>query len=207
MTREFLVKLNVEEAAIDKIMAEHGKSIQRYKEAETELETKKQEVKDLENQLRERDKQLELLKSIDAQGLEEKIKELQTENEASKKAYEKRIKEIMFDHALDEELAKAKAKNLKAVKALIELESIEFKDGVLKGAEEQIKTIKKENDYLFEKEEKHKTHIDGAKPAEGISHPGNGVTNEQFASMTYSERLNLYNTDRDTYNQLIEGGK
>ena len=48
MTREFLAGLNIEEGLIDKIMAEHGKAVQKYKDAaETDAET----VKNLQGQL------------------------------------------------------------------------------------------------------------------------------------------------------------
>ena len=44
--------------------------------------------KSLEEQLRERDKQLETLKQLDAEGLQEKINTLQQENETTKQEYQ-----------------------------------------------------------------------------------------------------------------------
>ena len=51
MNREFLQNLGLEKEVIDKIMAEHGKTIQELKPAQEELEELKNEKSKLEEQL------------------------------------------------------------------------------------------------------------------------------------------------------------
>ena len=65
----------------------------------------------------------------------------------------KQLDELRFNHALDSALGGAKAKNIKAVRALLETDKLKLnKDGSLTGLSEQLEKIKSENDYLFETE-------------------------------------------------------
>ncbi len=61
----------------------------------------------------------------------------------------KKINEIMFDNALSGALEKCGAKSIKALKGFLEPDKMSFEDGVLKGFNEQITKIKKENGFLF----------------------------------------------------------
>jgi len=53
MNREFLKELGLEQETIDKVMAEHGKTVQEMKPAQEELDGLKEEKTNLENQLTE----------------------------------------------------------------------------------------------------------------------------------------------------------
>ena len=111
--------------------------------------------KSLEEQLRERDKQLETLKQLDAEGLQEKINTLQQENETTKQEYEKRITEIKFEHALSSALKGAKSKNDKAVQALLDMDALKLTEsGEIIGLKEQLESLQKNDPYLFESDKK-----------------------------------------------------
>ena len=111
--------------------------------------------KSLEEQLRERDKQLETLKQLDAEGLQEKINTLQQENETTKQEYEKRITEIKFEHALSSALKGAKSKNDKAVQALLDMDALKLTEsGEIIGLKEQLEALQKNDPYLFESDKK-----------------------------------------------------
>src|SRR5690625_3368996 len=90
------------------------------------FDTVNNDNKELKRQLEERDTQLEELKKVDAEGLKQKIQELQTENETTKNEYEEKLQNQAFDHALNNALVGAKVKNTKAVKALLDTESIKL---------------------------------------------------------------------------------
>lgn len=100
------------------------------------------------NQIAERDKQLAELKKLagDNEELKTKLAEMQ---ETNKKAAEELVK-AKRDYAIDLELMKARPKNLKALKALIDDSKIEWKDDKLSGLEEQLEALKKSDSYLFE---------------------------------------------------------
>lgn len=162
-----------------------------------DFNVKNDTVKALKEEIESRDKQLEELKAVDADGLKKRVEELQEENNNQKVAFENQINGIQFNNALDNALLTAKSKNIKAVKALLDLDKLEFKDGKVIGIDEQIKELKEQNDYLFETKIKIPKFADktpGIKPS--------GITQEQFGKMGYTERLKLKQTSPETYKAL-----
>jgi hypothetical protein len=93
---------------------------------------------------------------------------------------------LKIDSAIDAALGDAKAKNKVAVKALLkDLDKAEFADdGTIKGLAEQIATLQKSDEYLFEAKES-KTKVKGAKPGETGKEDGDGKVDT--SKMTYSE--------------------
>lgn len=173
MEREFLKGLGLEKDAIDKIMAENGKDI----------ELEKGKVKDIQSQLvtanntiKERDKQLETLKNSpdNPETLKQQIQQLQDDNKAKDEAHQKEIKELKVNSALEKALTNAKAKNAKAVQALLDLgDDVELnEDGTIKGLDEKIKALKKSDAYMFD-DAKTSTSVKGANPSS--TNPSNPI--------------------------------
>jgi Phage minor structural protein GP20 len=112
-------------------------------------------AKDLKKQLKDRDSQLEDLKAK-ATGNEEltaKIQELTDLNKKTIQDYEARIQDQAFNFALKTALTDAKAKNPKAVEALLNKDSIKLDGDKLLGLEDQLKALQKSDAYLFETEQ------------------------------------------------------
>lgn len=141
------------------ISSEIGKAFVSKSDFNAVNEGKKQ----LEADLQTRDQQLEELKKVDTAGLQSKIEELQTANATAKSNYEKRIADLNFSYALETALRQAKARNTKAVKALLDLEKIKFTDGKLEGLDKQLETLKTDSGYLFE-EGKTEPYFSGPTP-------------------------------------------
>lgn len=102
-------------------------------------------------QLEERDLQLKELK-VNAVGNEQlisKITELENLNKATKEEYETNIITIKKDTAIDLKLKDEKAKNIKAVKALLDLNKVTLDGEKLIGLDEQVKSLKETDSYLF----------------------------------------------------------
>ena len=154
MNREFLKELGLSDEQVESVMKEYGKSINDLKEKADKVEGLESQIEDYKNQIEERDNQLEELKKIDAEGLQAKIDELQQQNEATKTEYEEKLQKQAFEHKLESALAQAKAKNVKAVKALLDLDTIKLDGDELLGLEEQLNNLKENESYLFEQEEK-----------------------------------------------------
>lgn len=166
----------------------------------SDFNAKNEKVKALEGQIAQRDEQLENLKKIDAEGLQAQIAKLQQENADKKAEYERNLEKVQFEHALDNALVAAKAKNAKAVKALLTMEDLKLKNGEIIGLNEQLETLKGENDYLFNSEKKAPKFAD---KTPGIKQTG--ITQEQFGKMGYTERLKLKQTSPETYKALRDG--
>ena len=135
--------------------------------------TKYEEEKQLriasESTIKDRDKQLEELKQIDAAGLQAEIQRLQDENTTAKANYEKQVADIKLDAALTAAIHGAKGKNATAIKALIARDKLKLKDdGNIEGLD--LESIKTTDPYLFEQIE---TKPEGNPPAGGGA-PGVG---------------------------------
>ncbi len=152
MKREDLIKLGVAEDMVDKIMALHGQDIEKHKTAATTAQT---EADGLKTQLAEANKQIEAFKSMDIEGIKRAADDWKAKADQAQKEAAAQMAQLKFDHALDGALSGAKAKNAKAVKALLNMEGLKLNDadGSIIGLKEQLEKIQSENDYLFESDE------------------------------------------------------
>lgn len=150
MNREELKELGLTDEQIEAVMKSHGSVVNATKE---QLETVTTERDSLAEQITERDTQLEELRKVDAEGLQAKIDELQQANEATKTEYEEKLHGQAFDFKLQEALTGAKVRNPKALKALLELESVKLDGEKLLGLDDQLEALKESDAYLFEVEE------------------------------------------------------
>ncbi|HZW02883.1 MAG TPA: phage scaffolding protein [Anaerolineaceae bacterium] len=152
MKREDLEKIDgLSKEAIDKIMAMNGQDIEKHK---TAAETAKSETDGLKKQLEDANKQIESFKGMDIDGVKKAADEYKAKFEQAQTDAAKQIADLKFQHALDGALTGAKAKNPKAVKALLDMEALQKafddKTGTFIGFDEHLKPIKEANDYLFE---------------------------------------------------------
>lgn len=133
MTRKQLEDLGLTKEQADSVMKINGDDIENAKgTASTEIKNLQTEVEGLKTQVGDRDKQLETLKASagDNADLKKKIEDLQTENATAKATHESELNQLKIDFAVEKALTGAKAKNIKAVKALLELGEAKLdKDG------------------------------------------------------------------------------
>lgn len=151
MKREDLKKLLGDQASdelVDKIMAEHGKGIEKFK---SDLAAAQQELEGITSQLTEASKQIESFKGMDIEGVKKSADEWKARAEQAAQDAQAQVSKLKFDHALESALTGAKARNAKAVTALLNTELLKLTDeGAISGLKEQLETIQKEHDYLFE---------------------------------------------------------
>lgn len=150
MNREFLKGLGLDDAAVDKAMAEHGKVVNTTK---GDLEAMTTDRDGLKEQLTERDEQLETLSKVDAEGLQAEIDRLKGENETTATEYQEKLAKQSFNFSLEKALTGAKVRNPKAVKALLDTEKIKLDGEKLLNLDDQLEALKESDAYLFEAEE------------------------------------------------------
>lgn len=150
MKREDLKTLELSDEAIDAVMKLHGQDIEAHKTQLTEAE---KQAEALQGQLEEANKAIEGFKDLDVDGIKKAADEWKTKAEKAQEEAQTEIQKLKFDHALEGALSGAKAKNPKAVKALLDMDALKFNDGKIIGLEDQLKTIQEEADYLFESDE------------------------------------------------------
>ena len=179
-----------------KIMVDDGNFIPKSR-----FDQVNQAKKDLEVQLKDRDTQLADLSknNKDNENLLNQIKDLQALNKQTTTDYESKINQMKFDHALEGALNNAKSKNNKALKALLDMNSIKYQEGKLEGLQEQIEALQKDASYLFDL---------NTAPSNtgGIGNFGRGgkasITKEDFNKMSYNDRVKLYNENPEMYTEL-----
>lgn len=195
MTRKQLEDLGLTKEQADSVMKINGDDIENAKgTAATEIKNLQTEVDGLKTQVGDRDKQLETLKASagDNADLKKQIEDLQTENATAKANHESELNQLKIDFAVEKALTGAKAKNIKAVKALLELNDAKLdKDGNVKGLAEQIEKLTSGDDtkFLFEaqKQTKQQQNFKGFQPgASGEQKPGEGKKVD-FSKMSYDE--------------------
>ncbi|RDY22876.1 scaffolding protein [Romboutsia maritimum] len=142
-----LYKQVTEKLGDKKIMLDDGNFIPKSR-----FDQVNEAKKELETQVKDRDKQLKDL-STKAQGNEEltkQIEQLQLLNKQTQTDYEAKINQMQFGYALDSELTNAKCKNTKALKALLDIDSIKYQEGKFEGLESQLEGLRESDSYLFD---------------------------------------------------------
>ena len=184
MNKQKLISMGVSDELAELIMKEiSGSFIPK-----TRFDEVNELKKSYQEQLKERDSQLDELKKAvgDSDELKKQIESLQSENKSKDEKFNFEIKKMKIDNAIEKALTEAKAKNLKSVKALLDVENAELlEDGTIKGLSEKIKGLaeNEETSFLFDSVDTPKTNghsgfIPGQKK--------DGVPND---SSTYETRL------------------
>ncbi len=107
--------------------------------------------KRLETDLAARDAQLEELKKAagTSEELKKQIETLQADNKKAGEEWQAKVTQMQLDFAVERALTAAKAKNPKAVKALLDMEKVKLDGEQLLGLDEQLKELQKSDAYLF----------------------------------------------------------
>lgn len=150
MKREDLKALGLEDEQIGSIMALHGQTVN---ELNGKLTGAQQEVEQFKTQLATNQTELDSLKES-AKGnddLTKQLTDLQAAFDTSKAESATKISELQKQSAIDLAITQSGARNVKAVKALLDSSSLELTDnGEVKGLDKALETVRSENDYLFQ---------------------------------------------------------
>lgn len=147
MKREFLKELGLEDAAIDKIMAEHGKGINSTK---AELEKAAAERDRYKIDLEKANTTIEGFGDVEA--IKADVDKYKAEAIEAAKKHELYVKEQEFNSQLNNGLAQFKPKNEKAVKALLDIEALKGSNNFNEDLKNMMDNVVKENAYLFDTE-------------------------------------------------------
>lgn len=195
MNKEDLIAMALTEEQAKKVMD----SLDGNYVTKTRFNEVNEENKTLKKSVSDRDKQLEDLKksSGDNEELKKQIETLQQENANQKKAHDAEMTQLRLDNAIDAALTAAGAKNIKAVRALIDTSKVKVgEDGKLTGFDDLLSAVQKSDSYLFtEKQQKQKQNFKGFQPgASGNVKPGTKV---DMSKMTYEELANYIDQNPD----------
>lgn len=190
MKKEEFIALGLDEETAKKCAKASDDELKSYV-PKAQFDTVSTERDNANKTIKERYTQLETLKKStgDVEGLKKQIETLQTENKTAADKHANEIKQLKIDNAVESALMAAGAKNMKAVRALldIDMEKIKVKeDGSLDGLslDEQIKKLQGAEDSKFMFKES-KVKFKGTNPADpGKNDPDHKV---DLKDMTYEQ--------------------
>ncbi len=188
MKKEELIELGLSEEQAKTVMAEHGRTVTTLN---AQISTLQASEKELQSQAAKHAEDLKVLQKNagTSEELKQQIKQLQKENSDKEQQYQQELIDIQRNSALNQVLTESKAKNVKAVAALLDNDAITLKDGQLIGAKEQLESLMKTDAYLFDL---------GTKP--GSYNPAGG---ESVTTLSFEEAMEK--GDLDSYlKQKIE---
>ena len=172
MKRDFLKNLGIEDKdIIDKILDENSADIGRAKSGNEEL---KSQITQLQTQLNDKTNEFNTLKEStkDYNTLKESVTTLTTEKNNLQNEMNTKVSEIKKSHAIESSVRDAKAKNVKAVMALLDMDKITFENDQLSGISEQLETLSKGDDTSFLFGEGSKSSPAGTHPNMPLTNPG-----------------------------------
>jgi hypothetical protein len=149
--KELLKKAGIEEGKLDSVIGDINKELPKHFIPKDKYNEVAEAKKKLETDIAERDKQLEDLKKAAGSNeeLKKQIETLQAENKKAGEEWQAKVAQMQLDFAIEKALAAAKAKNPKAVKALLDLEKVKLDGEQLLGLDDQLKELQKSDAYLF----------------------------------------------------------
>ena len=165
--KELLKKSGIPEDKLDSTITDINKELPKYFIPKDKYNEVAEAKKKLETDLQGRDAQLEQLKSAagNSEELKKQIEQLQAENKKAAEEWQAKMVQMQLDFAIEKALAAAKAKNAKAVKALLDMEKVKLDGDQLLGIDEQLKALQQSDQYLFG---------DSGKVGGGTNPPGAG---------------------------------
>lgn len=197
MKRKDLEDLGLSKEIIDSIMDINGKDIENAKKSgSSEVASLQAEITGLKEQLNERNSQLDTLKkdAKDNESLVNQIAELQKANKVASDKYANDLNNIKIGYEIDKALTSSNAKNLTAVKALLNMDNVKFdKEGKLSGLQEQIDALVSGEDTSFLFNTGNTYNFKGVTPAQASTEVKPSVDND-LKNMTY-EQLCKYVSD------------
>lgn len=149
MKRDFLKNLGIEDKdIIDKILDENSADIGRAKGSNDEL---KSQITQLQTQLNDKTNEFNTLKEStkDYESLKNTITQLTTDKTNLQNELNTKVSQIQKTHAIESGVRDAKARNIKAVLAQLDMEKITYENGELSGLSEQLETLKSGEDTSF----------------------------------------------------------
>lgn len=129
-----------------KVSAEIGKAFV----AKGDFDAKNTEAKSFKNQLNEANKTIESFKAMDIDGVRRQAEEWKAKAEQAEKDAAEQVAAVRFDARLDTAITKARGRSTKAIKALLDVDTLRASKDPDKDIGAALEQLAKESDYLFD---------------------------------------------------------
>ena len=148
MKREFLQNFKVGDQPlpkeiIDEIMAENGRDIESAKKPFADYDSIKEQLQTAKDGLK-------AFEGVDVAQLQSKVADLQGELNAKDTEWQGKLADMAFDHALEAAITGAKGKSAKAIRALLDVDTLKGSKNQEADIKAALEGLKKDSGYLFD---------------------------------------------------------
>ena len=176
MKREFLQNFKVGDQPlsneiIEAIMAENGRDVQAEQAKYADYESIKEQLQTAKDSLKS-------FEGVDVAQLQGEITKLNGQLAQKDAEWQGKLDDIAFDGVVKEIITKAGGRSEKAIRALLDLESLKASKNREADVQTAVDNLKKENDYLFGDEPTPPPYAGGT---------GKTKTPQELSKMSYSE--------------------
>ena len=183
MKRDFLQNFKVGDQPlpkeiIDEIMAENGRDIEAAKKPFADYDSIKEQLQTAKDGLK-------AFEGVDIAQLQSKVTELQGKLDAKDTEWQGKLADMEFDHALESAITGAKGKSVKAIRAMLDVDTLKGSKNQEADIKAALESLKKDSGYLFD---------DGKVPPPYAGGTGTGNPNHTGEPMSLAGAL------REKYN-------
>lgn len=196
MTKEELLALGLTEEQVPGVFKINGIDVEK---AKGDLATKETELISTKEQLKTANTEIQSYKSMDIEAIKKASDDYKAKFEAAETKAKEELDALKFNHAIENALIKAGAKNVKAAKALLDGDSLKGSKNLETDIAAAITKAKEADPYLYGETDPNGT---GGSLGGGAKPPKTAITKEDFAKMGYKEKVDLYNKQPEVYKTL-----
>lgn len=130
----------------EKAVLENYKTVTDYDNQTKKLETANETIKANDTAIEDLKKKLEDFKDVDVTALNQRITDLETEKATIKKEYDDKIADRDFNDILKDSIAAVKGKNVKAITALLDVDTLKASKNQKEDVAAALKTLTEAED-------------------------------------------------------------
>ena len=150
MKREFLQNFKVNDQPmpkeiIDAIMAENGRDIEAVKKSFADYDTVKDQLAEAQKTIKGFQDQ-----GADIEAVRKSAKEWEEKYNQAIADHNQKMADMAFDHALESAITGAKGKNAKAIRALLDVDTLKGSKNQEADIKAALEGLKKDSGYLFD---------------------------------------------------------
>lgn len=183
MKTEELKEIGLNDEQIGKVFKLRGKEVEDFNKLKNEYENLKTENENYKSQISDANEQIEAFKDMDIDSIKASAEEYKNKFEQAQQKAKEDIANTNLNHAIDLGLVNAGSRNIKASKALLDMDSLKDSKNLNEDLKAQIEGLKESDSYLFKNVEE--------KPKRGMGNSGS-IGDKGVKDMTYEEMLEAH---------------
>lgn len=180
MKTEELKEIGLNDEQIAAVFKLRGKEVEDYNQLKNNFETLKTENENYKSQVASANEQIEAFKDMDIESIKASAEEYKNKYEQAQIKAKEDMDNITLNNAIDLGLVNAGSRNLKATKALLDIDSLKGSKNLNDDLKAQIEGLKESDSYLFKGQEEPKQRSMGKSGSLG---------DKELKDMTYEEML------------------